>query len=63
MVKDPPEKRFRKIYASLPINVRTEIIVVHENQPISWNLAFQEIERETNLGKEILKKLEKMEII
>ncbi len=57
------EKRFRKIYASLPINVRTEIIVVIDKKPISWNLAFEEIESETDLSKKILKILKEMEII
>jgi hypothetical protein len=57
------EKRFRKVYVSLPLNARTETIVVIEGKPISWNLAFQEIENITDLGKEILKKLERLEII
>ena len=57
------DKKFRTIYASLPLNVRTEIIVVINGKPISWNLAFEEIENETNLSKEILKALENLEII
>lgn len=58
-----PEERFRKVYASLPINMRAEIIVVIDKNPISWNLAFNEIEHETHLGKVILKILEEMEFI
>ncbi len=58
-----PEQRFRKVYASLPINTRAEIIIVINKQPISWNLAFKEIESETKLGKEILEKLIAMEFI
>lgn len=57
------EQRFRKVYASLPINVRAEIIIVIKNEPISWNLAFKEIEKNTQLGKEILERIEKLEFI
>ena len=55
--------RFLKIYSNLPMNVRKEIVLVIEDQPISWAVAYNEIINETSLGEEILKKLIKLEII
>lgn len=54
---------FIKIYSNLPEDVRKEIIVVVNEKPYTWNSAFLEIERDTQLGKNILKKLEDMELI
>ena len=55
--------RFIQIYSNLPLKVREEIIVVVDNKPISWNVAYQEILHETKKGKEILKKLKEMKIV
>jgi len=56
--------KFFKIYANLPLGVRNaEIIVVIDNEPLTWNVAKIEIENNTLKGKEILKELEKMKII
>lgn len=57
-------QRFLKIYSSLPINLRDEIILVlQENGPITWRVAYLEVKNETDLGKEILKKLSSLKII
>ncbi|MDD4989712.1 MAG: hypothetical protein PHW31_00140 [Candidatus Pacebacteria bacterium] len=57
-------ERFLKIYANLPIAVRQEIILVlDDNQPITWNAAFIEVNANTELSKVILKKLQRLEII
>jgi len=64
MNKKTRESRFRRIYANLPINLRDEIIlVIPEKGPITWNVAYLEIENETRLGKIILEKLEELKII
>jgi len=55
--------RFLKVFSNLQIDVRKEIVVVIDNQPISWDVAFAEINKETNLGKNILEKLVKMEVV
>jgi hypothetical protein len=58
------EGKFFKVYANLPINLREEIILVlPEFGPITWNVAYTEINANTKLGEEILKKLEELEII
>ena len=49
--------KFIKVYSNLPIDIRKEIILLIEGKPISWDVAYIEIEKETTLGKEILRKL------
>ena len=56
-------ERFIKIYSNLPLNVRKEIVLVIDDEPITWNVAYREIRGKTELGKTILKKLEALKII
>lgn len=57
-------EKFLKIYANLPLGVRQEIIMVLEDgRPITWNVAFVEVETNTPLSNAILQKLEKFQII
>lgn len=56
--------RFVKVYSNLPINLRNEVILVLLNTgPITWNVAFLEINAETETGKIILDKLIELKII
>ncbi|MBS3125372.1 hypothetical protein J4211_03925 [Candidatus Woesearchaeota archaeon] len=59
--------RFMKVYANLPENVRQEVIAVMKvgniDKPFTWNSAYVEINNDTPLGKDVLKKLEKLELI
>lgn len=67
--------RFMKVYQNLPLNERRNTIIVLESgknnknedkikkEPISWDIAFIEIEQETEIGKEILDKLIKLNLI
>lgn len=56
--------RFLKIYANLPINLRNDIILVLDKKgPITWNVAYIEINNQTKLGDKIFKKLVKLKII
>lgn len=57
------QTKFLQIYANLPLNQRTEIVVVVDNEPLTWNAAKIEIENNTNKGKEILGKLVELGII
>jgi len=57
------QAKFLQIYANLPLNQRTEIVVVVDNEPLTWNAAKIEIENNTEKGKEILGKLVELEII
>ena len=57
------EDRFFKVYSQIPLDERKLVIVVLDDEPISWNLAYQLIKNGTEKGKEILKLLKKLEII
>lgn len=57
-------ERFLKLYSNLPINLRKDIILVlDEKGPISWDVAYLEVENKTKLGEKILKKLDELKII
>lgn len=55
--------KFLKIYANLPLSLRNEIIVVIDDEPLTWNATNIEVENDTKKGKEILDKLVKFGII
>lgn len=57
------KSKFLRIYANLPLSARKEIVIVIDKEPLTWNSAKIEIENETKIGREILEKLVKMEII
>ena len=56
-------ERFMKVYSNLPINLRKEVVIVIDKEPISWDVARNEVEQNTKLGKKILKKLIELKII
>ena len=56
--------KFIKVYADLPVGLRSEIVaVLDEVGPVTWNAAYVEISNDTELGQTILKQLTKLEII
>ncbi len=58
------KEKFFKVYSNLPINLRDEIILVlHEEGPITWKVAYLEINNDTELGSTILKKLVDLRIV
>jgi len=61
---EAPKQKFLKVYADLPLGLRSDIVAVLEGDgPITWNTAYIEIDNDTEKGKAILNKLEQMEII
>ena len=54
---------FLKVYADIPLNLRSEPILVIEEGPVSWNAAFIEVKNKTKKGAKILKMLHKLQII
>lgn len=56
-------EKFLRIYANLPLNQRSEIVVVLGDEPMTWNATRIEIENDTEKGKEILRKLVDLQII
>ena len=59
MLKDA----FIRAYANLPAGIRTEIIVVIDTRPYTWNAAFLEVSNGTPLGEKILLKMKKMRFL
>lgn len=57
------KEKFYRVYSNLPLNVRDEIVVVINNEPITWKVARLEIDNDTPLAKEILEKLSLLKII
>jgi hypothetical protein len=61
---NPLKARFNKVYADLPVGLRSEVVVVIENVgPLTWNAAYIEIETGTELGTNVLNKLDKLGVI
>lgn len=49
---------FFRFYANLPIAVRREVVLdLPERGPITWEVAYREINENSELGKIILQKL------
>lgn len=64
MEKDALKTRFLKVYSNLSINLRKEVIlVIKEHGPITWDVAYTEVENNTELSEKILKDLSNLEII
>lgn len=55
--------KFQRVYANLPEKIRNGIVVVVDDKPYSWNAVYVELINNTALGREMYKKLIKMEII
>tara|TARA_Y100000310_G_C20644276_1_gene795698 strand:- start:886 stop:1059 length:174 start_codon:yes stop_codon:yes gene_type:complete len=50
-------ERFFKVYSTLPIEERKNPIIVINNEPISWQLAHEEVNNQTKRGEKIIKLL------
>ena len=49
---------FFRFYANLPIGIRREVVLdLPERGPITWEVAYREINENSELGKVILQKL------
>lgn len=64
------KSRFLEVYQNLPLGERRNTILVIEDnknnrdkKPISWDVAFLEINQETNIGEKVLNKLIKLKLI
>ncbi len=56
-------ERFFAIYTNLPSEERKRTIVVIDDEPFSWSLAYEEIKNETKRGEKILKTLKDLKFI
>ena len=62
-MEEDGKERFIRVYSNLPMNVRKEIIIIIDNKPITWDVAYNEVMNNTKIGLIITEKLIKMEII
>lgn len=58
-----PRERFQKIYNNLPLNLRSEVVLVIDGEPVTWNVIWLEVEQRTKIGARMLEKLEALKII
>jgi hypothetical protein len=60
-------EKFLRTFANIPMNLRTEIILVLEEnkikQPITWEVAYFEIKNNTERSEKILEKLAELNLI
>jgi len=54
---------FFKAYSNLPTDERSQVIVVIDGKPYTWDRAHDEIKGETGLGKKILNRMKELGIL
>jgi hypothetical protein len=54
---------FLRIYADIPINIRSQIILVFNGEPITWNVVYTEVIGNSKRSGEMLKKLKELGLI
>lgn len=57
------KQRFYQVYNNLPLGIREEVVLVINNDPITWKVARLEIDNDTPLSKEILDRLVELRFI
>lgn len=60
---DEYRAKFLSIYANIPLNVRDDVVLVLNDRPISWNVAYLEIVTNGPQAEKILSDLVELEII
>lgn len=61
--KNNLREKFLRAYSNIPLNARKEIILVLEEGPITWEVAYFEVKNQTEKGKKILEKLNELNLI
>jgi len=57
------KQRFYQVYNNLPLGVRDEVVLVINDESITWKVARLEIDNNTPLSKKILERLEELKFI
>ena len=60
---DEKKAKFYQSYSNLPLELRTEICIVIDGEPITWNVAKLEIDNNTEKSIELLQKLFDLSIL
>ena len=56
-------EKFLKVFANVPLGLRDDIILLIDDKPLTWNVAYLEIKANTNRGTKILKELRGLKLI
>jgi hypothetical protein len=56
-------ENFLKVYANIPLNLRDDIILVFDQKPITWNVAYFEIKTNSENSVKILTELKELKLI
>lgn len=57
-------EKFMRMFANVPEKIRGEdVIAVVDDKPFTWNTAMIEVKNDSELGRKMLKMLEKMGIV
>ena len=51
------------MYANLPLAVRDNIVVVVDDEPLTWSVAYLEIKADSPKAEQILRELDELELI
>ena len=57
------KQRFYQVYNNLPLGVRDEVVLVINDESVTWKVARLEIDNNTPLSREILERLEELKFI
>lgn len=55
--------KFQQIYANLPLNQRKEIVVVLDDEPLTWNAIKIEVDSPSEKSEQILEQLVRLKIL
>jgi len=56
-------EKFLRAYSNIPLSSRKEIILVLEEGPITWEVAYLEVKNQTGKSERILNKLNELKLI
>lgn len=54
---------FLRIYANLPLGIRSDIIAVLEGEPMTWRVCYIEVKNNTKMADKIVLYLRELNII
>ena len=57
------KEKFLKLVPSVPLNLRNEVIAVVDGKPVDWDVASEEVKRNTKASKLIVDQLKKVGLL
>lgn len=56
-MEDKKREKFYQVYADLPLGIRDQIVVVVDDEPMTWRALKLEVDNNTQVGKKGIQKL------